>query len=124
MKSHQFIVFVLVFAFVLALTGYGQQTAEQLYQSALYKEEIEGELDSAIKVYQTIFKQYPENRPVAAKTQMHIGLCYEELGNAKARKAYDRVVYMFLQNINRYISIIQGIKPVSNIPHTFDIPRF
>jgi Tol biopolymer transport system component len=92
MKAHQFIVICLVFVFVLVSAAYGQQTAEQLYQSALFKEEIEGDLDAAIKIYETVIKQYPENRPVAAKTQLHIGLCYEKLGNAEARKAYEVVV--------------------------------
>jgi len=84
MKSHQFIVFV--FAFVLVPDGYSQQTAEQLYQSALYKEEIEGEMDAAIKIFETVIKQFPENRSVAAKTQLHIGLRYEKLGLKEAQK--------------------------------------
>jgi Tol biopolymer transport system component len=92
MKSHKFIVVVLVFAFALVSTGYAQQTAEQLYQSALYKEEIEGELDSAIKIYETVLKQYPENRPVAAKALLHSGICKERLGMKEAQKSYERVV--------------------------------
>jgi len=92
MKSHQFIVVILVFAFVLVSSGYGQQTAEQLYQSALYKEEIEGEMDAAIKIYETVIKQYPENRPVAAKALLHFGICKERLGLKEAQQAYERVV--------------------------------
>jgi Tol biopolymer transport system component len=92
MKSHQFIVIVFVFTFVLVPDGYSQQTAEQLYQSALYKEEIEGEMDAAIKIYETVIKKFPENRSVAAKTQLHIGLCYEKLGLKEAQKAYQKVV--------------------------------
>lgn len=92
MKSHHFIAAVLVFMFAGMSSGYAQQTAEQLYQSGLYKEEIEGQLDAAIKIYQTIISQYPENRSVVAKTYLHIGLCREKLGNAEARKAYEVVV--------------------------------
>jgi Tol biopolymer transport system component len=92
MKLHHFIVFVLVFTFIGVSSGLAQQTAEQLYQSGLYKEEIKGELDAAIKIYETIINKYPENRSVAAKTQLHIGLCYEKLGNEKARKVYELVV--------------------------------
>jgi Tol biopolymer transport system component len=92
MKSHKFIEIVLVFAFVLVSTGYGQQTAEQLYQSALYKEEIEGELDAAIKIYETVIKQYPENRPASAKSLLHSGICKERLGMKEAQKSYERVV--------------------------------
>jgi WD40 repeat protein len=92
MKTRHIIVVVLIFMFAGVSAGYAQQTAEQLYQSGLYKEEIEGQLDAAIKIYQTIISQYPENRSVAAKTHLHIGLCYEKLGNTQARKAYELVV--------------------------------
>ncbi len=92
MKSYQFFVVVLVLAVVQVSAGYGQQTAEQLFQSALYKEEIEGELDAAIKIYETVIKQHPENRPVAAKSLLHSGICKERLGMKEAQKAYERVV--------------------------------
>ncbi|MDO9340373.1 MAG: tetratricopeptide repeat protein [Bacteroidales bacterium] len=92
MKSHHFIVVVLVFMFIGVLSGYAQQTAEQLYQSGLYKEEIKGELDAAIKIYETIINQYPENRSVAAKALLHFGICKERLGMKEAQKAYERVV--------------------------------
>ncbi len=92
MKLHHFIAVVLVFMFIGVSSGYAQQTAEQLYQSGLYKEEIEGKLDAAIKIYETIINQYPENRAVAAKTHLHIGLCHEKLGNTAARKEYERIV--------------------------------
>jgi Tol biopolymer transport system component len=92
MKSNQFFVVVLFLAFVMVPASYGQQTAEQLYQSALYKEEIEGELDAAIKIYETVIRQYPENRPFAAKALLHSGICKERLGMKEAQKAYERVV--------------------------------
>ena len=92
MKSNHFIAVVIVFMFIGLSSGYAQQTAEQLYQSALYKEEIEGEMDAAIKIYETIIKQYPENRPVAAKALLHSGICKERLGMKEAQKAYERVV--------------------------------
>jgi tetratricopeptide (TPR) repeat protein len=92
MKSYHFIGIILFIAFGAVATGYGQQTAEQLYQSAIYKEEIQGELDAAIKIYETIFKQYPENRQVAAKALLHSGICKERLGMKEAQKAYEQVV--------------------------------
>src|SRR5665647_2550284 len=92
MKSYHFIAVVLVLMFIGVSSGYAQQTTEQLYQSALYKEEIEGELDAAIKIYETIIKQYPENRPVSAKSLLHSGICKERLGMKEAQKSYERVV--------------------------------
>jgi len=92
MKPHQFIVMVLVFTFVGFSSGLAQQSAEQFYQSGLYQEEIEGDLEAAIKIYETITSNYADNRPVAAKTYLHMGLCYEKLGMNEAQKAYHKVV--------------------------------
>jgi tetratricopeptide (TPR) repeat protein len=85
-----FIVFILILAF--ASSASIQQSAEQLYQSGIYKEEVEGELEKAIEIYQTIVKQFPGNREIAAKAQLHIGLCYEKLGLKEAQKAFQKVV--------------------------------
>jgi Tol biopolymer transport system component len=71
------------------------KSASALLQQGLYAEEIEGNLDAAIKVYERVLKDFPKNRPVAAKAQLHIGLCYEKLGTAEARKAYESVVRDF-----------------------------
>jgi Tol biopolymer transport system component len=95
MKSIALVVGIAGFALILVSTGYPQQSAEQLFQSAIYKEEVEGELDAAIKIYKTIIDEYPENRSAAAKALLHTGLCYEKLGNAQASKAYERVVRNF-----------------------------
>ncbi|MBA7630908.1 Tol-Pal system protein TolB [subsurface metagenome] len=63
-----------------------------LLREGLYAEETEGDLDAAIKVYERIIINFPRNRPVAAKAQLHIGLCYEKLGLKEAQKAYQKVI--------------------------------
>jgi Tol biopolymer transport system component len=121
MKLHQFLFLVLVISFVGFSTGFAQQSAEQLYQSGLYQEEIEGDLKAAIKIYESIISKYPDNRPVAAKTYLQIGLCYEKLGLEEAQKAYrkvvdnypeqTRVVALARENLNR---LLASMEP----PHT------
>jgi len=69
-----------------------QQTAEELFEKALYIEEAQGDLQKAIELYEQILKQFPENRENAAKAQLHIGLCYEKLGLQEAPKAYQKVL--------------------------------
>jgi Tol biopolymer transport system component len=81
---------VLVAAFVLA--GAGQQSAEQLYKTGLYEEEVGGNLQKAIDIYKDILKRFPDNREVAAKALLHIGMCYEKLGRSEARNAYSRLL--------------------------------
>ncbi len=92
MKSKIFVSVVLVSIGVFMASGSVQQSAEQLYQSGIYKEDVEGKLDEAIAIYQEIIKKYPHNNPVAAKALFHMGLCYEKLGNQEAQKAYQRLI--------------------------------
>lgn len=92
MKSHFLVGIAFALIFVLAFSAYFQQSAAQLYQSALYKEEVEGELQEAINIYEKIIKEYPESYPVAAKAQFHIGLCYEKLGLKEAQNAFQKVI--------------------------------
>jgi Tol biopolymer transport system component len=72
--------------------GYTQQTAEELFQAGLYQEEAQGALELAIQLYRQLVDQHPGNREVAAKAQLHIGLCYEKLGLTEARQAYRSVI--------------------------------
>ncbi|MFH1941042.1 MAG: tetratricopeptide repeat protein, partial [bacterium] len=99
MKSAKKVFSVLVVSFISVLlilsNSYSQETAGQVFEKALYFEESQGELQKAIDIYQTIVKQFSQNRETAAKAQLHIGLCYEKLGNTQARTAYERVVRDF-----------------------------
>jgi hypothetical protein len=69
-----------------------QQSAEEIYQTALLKKEAEGDLSGAIKLFQDIIARFPDKRDVAAKAQLHIGLCYEKMGTAEAEKAFQKVI--------------------------------
>lgn len=86
---------ILAASLIWVSSGFAQESAEQLYQSALYKEEIEGNLDKAIEIYESIVEDHPENRSIAAKALFRIGLCYEKLGNREAQKAYQRIIREF-----------------------------
>jgi Tol biopolymer transport system component len=66
--------------------------AEVLLQAAQHKQLVEGDLKGAIKIYNQIVASYGNNHAVAAKALVQMGRCYEKMGNAEARKAYDRVV--------------------------------
>ncbi len=92
MKSRMFLLSVLALSILGLLSGSIQQTAEQLFQSGIYKEEVEGDLEKAIEVFEQILADFPENKTVAAKALYHMGLCYEKLGNQEARKAYQRLI--------------------------------
>jgi len=88
------LIFFLVLFGLFFLIGnlLSQQTSEELFEKALYMEEAQGDLQKAIELYEQILKQFPENREIAAKAQLHIGLCYEKLGLQEAPKAYQKVL--------------------------------
>lgn len=92
MNSRRAITAILTLGLVSAAPGYAQQTAEDLYQAGLYQEEVQGNLESAIDIYRQILEDLPGNRALGAKAQLHVGLCYEKLGQRQAQQAYQRVI--------------------------------
>jgi tetratricopeptide (TPR) repeat protein len=80
---------------LLAASQKAPQQAEILFESAKQKEVVEGKLQEAIQLYQRIVQDFAANRPVAAKALLRMGQCYEKLGQADARTAYERLVRDF-----------------------------
>jgi len=70
----------------------GQQTPEELLQSALYKQQVEGDLEGAVVILQTLIDDYAEHREIAASALVLLGRVHETLGSANAARAYRRVV--------------------------------
>jgi Tol biopolymer transport system component len=69
-----------------------QETARELFERAVYLEETKGELESAIKVYERIVNEFPDERATAAKALLRLGGCHEKLGRKEAGKVYRRLV--------------------------------
>ncbi len=66
--------------------------AEVFLQSAQHKQLVDGDLEGAIQQYKAIVANFGSDRPVAAKALVEMGECYEKLGQAEARKTYERVL--------------------------------
>src|SRR5262245_65578174 len=66
--------------------------ADTTIQKAIRKETIEGDLKGAIELYRQAVRQAGKDRAIAAKALVHIGECFEKLGDAEARKAFEQVV--------------------------------
>ena len=85
-----------VLAVVLLAGGVLAQPAKRQeidLQSAIRTETVDGDLKGAIKQYEAIVSKFGKtDHSVAARAVMRIGQCYEKLGDAEARKAYERVV--------------------------------
>jgi Tol biopolymer transport system component len=63
--------------------------------AAQHQEQVEGNFEAAIAGYKKVIAEAGRNRALAAKALLQMGQCYEKLGNAEARKAYERLVRDF-----------------------------
>ncbi len=66
--------------------------ANDLMQAALARETVQGDLKGAIDLYGKAVKEAGANRALAAKALLKSAECYEKLGDAEARKVYDRLL--------------------------------
>ncbi len=95
MERFRNITIIVLLAVVLPASDAPAQSASVLLQEGLHAEEIKGDLDAAIKVYERVLRDYPQSRAQAAKALLRIGLCYEKLGKQKAQEAYQRLIKEF-----------------------------
>jgi Tol biopolymer transport system component len=96
MKKSIFFLACFIFAtFTLASaysTKQGAQSADVLFGNALHQEEVEGDYEAAIETYKKLLAEFPDNRPLAARAQFRIGVCFEKLGWKEAELAFKKVV--------------------------------
>jgi len=79
MKHGRFFYWVLLMFFgVVLLVSFqhalSQESAEELYEAAVFKKESDGDLNGAIQILLRLIKEFPENRKMAAKAQLQIGI--------------------------------------------------
>jgi Tol biopolymer transport system component len=82
---------VLVIALALS-SRIGAQSGHELFQQALSKERAEGKLQDAIGLYQRVIDVAGADHALAARALLQLGRCYETLGHAEARGAYERLI--------------------------------
>lgn len=80
---------VLALASIVAADG---KKATVLFQAAQARETIQGDLKGAIALYQDVVKEAGANRAIAARALVRMAECYQKLGDAEARKIFERVV--------------------------------
>jgi len=90
MKTQFFLTIALVF--LTCSVSAQENRASVALTTAIYEEEVTGNLDKAIELYLDILKKYPDDRPVAAKTLYHLGLVNEKMGKQKASDYFTRLI--------------------------------
>jgi len=83
---------LLIAILAASVLAVGAQSGNDLFQKALLMERTEGNLPQAIKLYQRIVDKFAGDRKLAAQALMQMAQCQERLGQAEARKTYERVV--------------------------------
>ena len=76
----------------LAAPAVGQQTPGELLQSALYKQQVEGDLEGAVTILEGLIEDFGQHREIAARALVQLGLAHETLGSTGAQRAYQRIV--------------------------------
>lgn len=96
MKNFKKITFILLASTAVLLftarISDAQKSSDQLFEKALYAEEMKGDLAEAVKLYQQVLKENPGNRQESARALLHIGMCYEKLGSELAGQSYRDVI--------------------------------
>jgi hypothetical protein len=91
MKVHAVIGFLLIGSLAAA----AQSTAAGVrLESGIAKEDVDGDLKSAIDIYQKIAADASAPRDVRSKALLRLAGCYEKLGR-QARQIYEQVVHDF-----------------------------
>jgi len=118
-KKNVFTVIILLVGVSLLFSSFDQQeSAKELFERGVYLEETKGDLEKAIAVYDRIIKEFPDERAIAAKAQLQIGMCFEKLGLKEAEKAFQNVVDKYpeqsesVKMAREKLSLLQKIKDV------------
>ncbi len=115
--KHKSVIFgVLGILIFVSLLGANLQEGEDLFQKALRMERSEGKIKEAITLYQRILDRFGDDRTLAAKAQLHIGYCFEKLGQKEAQKAYQSVIEKFADQAEQVAAARARLDEISSQP--------
>jgi len=87
------IIFILLSCLSLISFVNGQDIKpEKKLNAAIYQEEVNGDLEEAMRLYDEIVNEFPDSRSVVAEALYRNGIANEKLGNLKARQYYESVI--------------------------------
>lgn len=71
------------------------QSPDIRFREAQQKETVQGDLRGAIQLYQEVADAKASSRGLAAQALLRLGRCYEKLGNGESKKAYERLLRQY-----------------------------
>jgi len=98
MKRLKDIIIILLLAVVLPASAASAKEASVLLQEGLYAEEVEGDLDAAIKIYRQVIAGSEGMKQAAAQATYRIAMCYLKKGRKpEAAKEFRNLLSEFPQ---------------------------
>ena len=102
-------IIILLLAVGLLSSAAQAKSPSLLLQEGLYAEEIEGDLDAAIKIYEQIIADKPSNKHITAQATYRLGMCYLKKQNEQqAKEAFKKLLAQFPEQT----SIINKAQPL------------
>jgi len=109
MEKFKSVTIILFVAVVLIASAALAKSASVLLQEGLYAEEVDGDLDAAIKIYAQIIKDGSAQRSHVAQALYHQGMCYmKKQQEPQARLAFEKLVTEYSDQTN----IVSKAKPL------------
>jgi tetratricopeptide (TPR) repeat protein len=68
------------------------QAPEVALRAAAHKEQVEGDLEGALRIYADILAKHGSDRALAAEVLLRMADCHQKLGHQEARQLYERLV--------------------------------
>ena len=89
-KGKIYLVTLLLVAAAIPVLG---STISTQIREGVYKEEVEGDLDAAMKIYEGIITAHGDNQRYAAQAMYRLGLCHLKKGQKdKAIEQFEKIV--------------------------------
>jgi len=107
-------VVAMLLACLLSAPALLSQGASALFEQGLIKENAEGTLKEAIAIFGRIAGDTTADAAIRAKAQLHVGICYEKLGDAQARGAYERLIADFPQQTSEVTAARARLAALTN----------
>jgi Tol biopolymer transport system component len=95
MKQYRHVWTLVAIAAFSAVVVSQTPSGHALFEQALAKERVEGNLQEAITLYERVVTEFASDRALGARALVQIGLSYEKLGRDEAVRAYERLVREF-----------------------------
>ncbi len=106
------------------LAGVKTRQASVLLQEGLYAEQVDGDLDAAIKIYEQVIAEAKETQRAAAQATYRIGMCYLKKGEKqKAAEQFRNLISKFPEHESLVINAgkqLAKLKPIGGFGPVFE----